>query len=405
MRIGIDIRSLEEAQPTGVGEYTRAVVRELLALAPDHEFRLYASGARQVELPDIGVEQHPRATVKWLQRPNKLRSASTVLVHRPVLDEVLGGLDVFFSPNLNFTTLSPTVPHVLTVHDLSFELFPRFFSLRRRVWHRAVRARQAVRTAAHVLCDSRSTADDVTTIYGVPRARTTVVPLGVDASFAAIDDVQAAHLHARRVREQLELPERYVLAVGTIEPRKNLVTLVRAWEAARRRTGQAVALVVAGPDGWKSRAFWSAVGASEFADDVHVLGFVASSDRPALLRGASCVVAASSYEGFAPALEAMACGVPVVAADASSLPEVSEDAALLVDPERPAQVADAAGRGADRRGRCAPCWWQRGWRRPRWFTWRDTARATLNVLLEAVVDNRRWQLEPSTARSAIVSST
>lgn len=393
MRIGIDIRPLEEAQPTGVGEYTRAVVAEMLRQGPEHEFRLYASGAKQVELPELGLAAHPKATVKWLQRPNKILSASTVLTRKPLVDEVLGGLDVFFSPNLNFTALSHRVPHVLTVHDLSFELFPDFFSARRRLWHRAVGARRAVQSAAHLLCDSRSTADDVVSTYGVPREKTSVVPLGVDASFRATLDAA----DVRRVREQYELPERYAVAVGTIEPRKNLVALVRAFAAARKRVGP-FGLVIAGPEGWKTGAFWRAVDASEFADDIQVLGFVPAADRPALLAGAACALSVSSYEGFGlPALEAMAVGTPVVAAQVSSLPEVTNDAALLIDPERPAQIADALTAVLTDDALLGSLV-AAGHEREQQFTWEATARATLDVLA-AVVDNRRWQLEPATARS------
>ena len=130
MRIGVDLRSLTEAQPTGVAEYTRALVQEMLRQAPEHEFRLYVSGLRDVELPDLGQKKHPRATVKWLRQPNKWLSLSTSVAHRPTVDSILGGLDVFFSPNFNFIALGPRVPHVLTVHDLSFELFPSFFSFK-----------------------------------------------------------------------------------------------------------------------------------------------------------------------------------------------------------------------------------------------------------------------------------
>lgn len=397
MRIGIDVRSLQEAQPTGVGEYTRAVVTELLRQAPEHEFRLYASGAHRVELPDVGQTQHPRATVKWLARPNKLLSAATVLAHRPVIDTLLGGLDVFFSPNLNFTALSPSLPHVLTLHDVSFELFPSFFSTKRRVWHKAVGARRLARTAAHVLCDSRSTADDVVATYSVPRERTTVVPLGVDAVFSNTP----AQADVRRVREQYQLPARYILAVGTIEPRKNLVGLIKAYTDLRDRVSAPLGLVIAGPEGWKTRAFWRAVDASVNHEDIHVLGFVPGPDRAALLRGAACAVATSSYEGFGlPALEAMASGVPVVAAQTSSTPEVTADAALLVDPERPGQIAEALQAVLSDEALCGMLI-AHGREQASRFAWSATARATLDVL-QAVVDNRRWQLEPSTARSALV---
>jgi glycosyltransferase involved in cell wall biosynthesis len=398
MRIGIDIRPLLESQPTGVGEYTREVVRNLLQLYPDDVFHLFASAAKPRPLPEIGVQDHPHAVVKWLYKPNKWINATTTLSGRPKLDAILGGVDVFFSPNVNFTALQPWCPHVITMHDVSFALFPQFFSARRRLWHRAVRVPRLVRNAAHVICDSRSTLEDVQQLYGVSREHLSVIPLGVSENFKEITDLQ----ERARVKKEHELPDNYILTLGSIEPRKNLVSLVTAFDHFCERSKEDISLVVAGPRGWKSGPFWSALRRSKYADRIHVLGFVPEKDRPGLISMATCVVAASSYEGFGlPVLEAMRCGVPVITSHTSSLPEVLHEAGILVNPERPLEIARAleallSDTVLQKKFR------EKGLIRSAQFSWEKTAEATYDELKKVVHARIASSIKPTLEKMEVV---
>jgi glycosyltransferase involved in cell wall biosynthesis len=334
MRVGIDVRSLLERQPTGVGEYTLRIVRELLTQAPDIDFRLLASGFKKRALPDIGMESHPRVTLKWMERPNKLVSLSTASMQRPYLDEFLGGVDVFFSPNLNFSALSPRSAHVLTIHDLSFDMFPNFLSTKRRFWHSAVRAKTQAIQADHVICDSSSTAKDLVMRFGIERERISVIPLGVGKDFVGVRQSER-----ERVAKLYGLTSPYILALGTIEPRKNLVVLINAFEEVAQRVPE-VQLVLAGPRGWKTGPVFAALRTSQQRQRIKTIGYVEAKDRAALIANAAAVAAASTYEGFGlPALESMRVGTPVLTANNSSLPEVVQNAGIIVDPERPHEVA------------------------------------------------------------------
>jgi glycosyltransferase involved in cell wall biosynthesis len=398
MRIGIDIRPLLESQPTGVGEYTREVVRHLLQLYPDDVFHLYASSAKPRPLPEIGVKDHPHAIVKWLYKPNKWINATTTLSGRPKLDAILGGVDVFFSPNVNFTALQSSCPHVITMHDVSFALFPQFFSARRRLWHSAVRVPRLVKNAAHIICDSRSTSEDVQQLYGVASEQLSVIPLGVSENFKEVTDLQ----ERARIKKEHELPDNYILTLGSIEPRKNLVSLITAFDHFCETSKEAFSLVVAGPRGWKSGAFWSALRRSPFADRIHVLGFVPEKDRPGLISMAKCVVSASSYEGFGlPVLEAMRCGVPVITSHTSSLPEVLHDAGILVDPERPLQISRAlqallSDKVLQEQFR------EKGLARSRQFSWEKTAEATYAVLKKVVHQRIASTVAPALEKMEVV---
>lgn len=373
MRIGIDIRSLTEQTPTGVGVYTRAMVRALQSVAPEAELRLFATGAQKRTLHDLGIAEQAGTSLTWVDKPNKVLSSRAMMRRGVLADRAVSGVDVWFSPNINFTTLSASTPHVLTVHDLSYAIYPSFFSVKRRLWHSATQARQQVMAATHLICDSRSTAQDLTSVYGVPAERVTVVPLGAPPVERPILQVRL------ETRKKYELPEQYIAAIGTIEPRKNLVTLVEAFEEIAWGR-PSLGLVVIGPWGWKSRAFAKAVQQSPLVDRIHVLGYLPERDKHSILADALLLYSASSYEGFGlPLLEAMQLGVPVVTAHISSLPEVAGSSAVLVDPERPAAVAKALSevlRDEQLRSTLA----RRGYLQSKRFTWEESARKTLTVL-------------------------
>ncbi len=388
MRIGIDARSLQEKNLTGVGEYTLQIIRQILAQGREHEIRLFVSGAKETPLPDLGLARHPRAVVKRLARPNKLISLTSSLLDRPKLDEYLGRLDVFFSPNFNFTSLSTNCPQVLTVHDLSFELFPEFFSLKRRLWHRAVGTLRQVLGANHIICDSRSTATDLIKVYGVSPEQITTIPLAVGKDFT--NEVNQARIDT--IAKKYNLSKKFILSVGTREPRKNLVSLLAAYHQYREKTGETVELVIVGARGWRQGSLERALRNHKYRKDIKVLGFVRPEVRRALYGAARVVVATSSYEGFGlPALEALRCGTALISADVASLPEVTGQAALLVDPERPAEICTALEQvlGDNVLNKCLI---RKGLVQSTQFDWRQVGKKTLKVL-NGVVANREWQLQ------------
>ncbi|MFH0830666.1 MAG: glycosyltransferase family 1 protein [Parcubacteria group bacterium] len=373
MKIGIDIRSLTEPTPTGVGVYTRSLVRSFQNVAPEVELRLFAWGARERSLRDLEIAEQEGTTLTWLRKPSKLLSSRAALWRGVPADRVVGGVDVWFSPNINFTALSPGTPHVLTVHDLSFDLYPSFFSLRRRLWHVATHARRMISLATHLVCDSRSTAQDLMARYGIPLERISVVPLGAPAVVRPTAEVRT------QVRRRLKLPEQYLLAIGTIEPRKNLVTLVQAFEEVAWSRPE-LGLVIVGPWGWRSGDFARAISASPLADHIHVVGYLNEQDKQALLTDALALYSVSSYEGFGlPVLEAMQLGVPVLTANISSLPEVTRSAAVLIDPERPMAITQALLELLND-GELSSSLARRGYLRSKCYSWDECARQTLKVL-------------------------
>jgi glycosyltransferase involved in cell wall biosynthesis len=235
-----------------------------------------------------------------------------------------------------------------------------------------------VRTAAHLLADSRATKGDLVRLYGADPGRITVAHLGIDPTIVPVRDRN----RLAEVRHKYGIAGPYVLYVGTLQPRKNLVRMIDAFARvpAAQREGGDLQLVLAGKQGWLSEAILARPKALGIEDRVVCPGFVDDGDRAALYSGASLFVMPSLYEGFCmPVLEAMACGVPVACSNVSSLPEVAGDAALLFDPlatEMMATTMERALKSEKLRRQMV----QRGVERVGVFAWARCAEQVLAVL-------------------------
>jgi glycosyltransferase involved in cell wall biosynthesis len=242
---------------------------------------------------------------------------------------------------------------VLTVHDLIFRRYPAHHKRLNR-WYLNATMPLFCRRADHIIAVSEQSKRDVIEAYGIPPEKITVIYEAADPRFCP----QAAETIAA-VRARYRLPDRYLLFVGTIEPRKNLGRVLTAFERLHAE-GLTDALVIVGKRGWLYDDFFARLEASPAKQAVIFPGFVPDADLPAIYSGAQALAFPSEFEGFGlPVLEAMACGTPVVCSNTSSLPEVTGDAALLVDPldvdaltealrrvlNDPALAADLRGRG------------------------------------------------------------
>lgn len=342
MRIGIDIRSLAAGRRTGVEEYTIGLLKELFQSGREHEYILFFNAWGQAE-PDLSwAEGFAHVRVRRFRIPNKLLNFSLWYLRYPKLDRLIGGVDVFFMPNLNFAAFSRKTKVFVTAHDLSFELFPEFFSWKQRLWHFAVNFRGLLRRADCVIAVSESTQDDLSSIYGIPREKIRVIPSGVDERFAPMNRNDLTLL---AVQEKYHLPYKFFLYLGTIEPRKNLESLLKAFEVFRRTAIGEMAkyeLVLAGRPGWNYEALFKAIEESPVKEAIHLIGFVDDADKPALYNLANVFIYPSFYEGFGfPPLEALASGTPVIASHSAALPEVIGEAGVLIDPYRPDEILQA----------------------------------------------------------------
>lgn len=329
LRVAVDATSLFGAR-TGVGRFTACLLDELGPRA-DVDVSTFAvtwrGGDELAGLVPAGITAVSGANKRMAARP--LRELWR-WVDRPRIERWTGRIDVVHGPN--FVVPPARAARVVTIHDLTFEHFPDFCTA--DVLQYPALIRRALRGGAWVHTDSEFVRLEVIEVFGADPDRVVAVPLGVTTP---------PSLDAAGGRAQAG-SDTYVLAVGTIEPRKNLPTLVRAFDSLAA-TSPELRLVVAGPDGWGVDAFAAAVAAARHRDRIVRLGFVTEAERGDLIAGASVVAVPSFYEGFGlSAAEAMLAGTPVVASDAGSHPEVVGDAGLLVRHDDPDAIAAAIDR-------------------------------------------------------------
>ncbi len=346
----------------GVGTYTREVLAAMLQARPGHRMTLWLPvGARPpLESPQLAVRSIPsvRLAGRHLLWPRRLHR------HAP---------DVYFGPAGVMPLGRVPAPAVLTAHDMAIYLHPEWFPGRQPLSTRLI-VPHSLERAARILCVSHSTARDVREIFGVPDSRLEIVHLGVAGRFRRLDPDRLAP-----VRERHRLPKRFILFVSTVEPRKNLETLIDAWAQMRGRP----ALVVAGGFGWRHERVAEKMERLRPAGLRH-LGPVPPEDLPALYNLAICLAHPAWYEGFGlTPLESMASGTPVVASNTSSIPEVVGDAGILLDPadvrawtEALENVCHEPSLAGELR--------RRGLLRAAQFTWERTAERTWRAIERAV---------------------
>lgn len=320
--------------------------------------------------------------------PNELRRHRSIAV-RPFRDVPSFVRIPFVYPRLakrdrlgllHMTYMAPPVlpcPLVLSVHDVSYKLFPRYFSPRVRLLL-ALLVGSSIHRARRVIAISENTRRDIIRFYGVDPERVIVTPLAASPDFRP----QSAE-EIMRVRSAYDLPGDYILAVGNKQPRKNLRRLIRAFAALAPRYPD-LTLAIAGQSGWQGSQVEAEVVRCGLVRRVWFTGYVPDADLPALYGGATVFCYPSLYEGFGlPPLEAMGCGVATVTSNTSSLPEVVGDAALTVDPTSGRELAvalDTLLGDPLKRAEYA----KRGLERAAQFSWDRTARLTLDAY-EAVL--------------------
>ncbi|MCL5962155.1 MAG: glycosyltransferase family 4 protein [Chloroflexi bacterium] len=369
MRIGIDGRYITDHFP-GIGRYTYNLVRALAELNDDNRFIIFCNQrlsnsrydlnelvgyanveTRLVDLSPFSLKE------QWQWFPLLLRER----------------LDVFHSPYYVKPYLLPC-PSVVTIYDTISSRYPEYLPSRSSKVVFDVTTRLASATAKRVITLSNASREDLRRFFNVPLDKIVVAYLAADERYRVEDPAQV-----ESVRAKYRLPGEFILYVGINKPHKNLVTLVEAYNHFRRSGGPAVKLVLAGREDTRFPQARERVAELGLTEEVAFLGDVLEEDLPYLYNCASLFVFPSLYEGFGlPVLEAMACGVPVICSDTSSLPEVVGSAALMVDPLNVEALSGAISEVLSRESLRTDLR-KKGLERARLFSWRQTAQETLEV--------------------------
>lgn len=362
MKIAIDASRSTVGHLTGTEHYSRQLIHALIQqndkLNSPHDISLYfrdypASGL----FPNSNFVK--QKVIPFPRLWTHLRFASSLWVTRP---------DVTFVPA---HTLPYSLPGnaVVTVHDLGYKYFPEAHTPS-QVKYLDWSTKHSARRATRILADSQATADDLQKFYNVPDEKIHVVYPGVDVPY----DKRGWELYAK-----YKIPLSYFLFIGTLQPRKNIERIIKAFDMWQNgNPDKNIGLVLAGKQGWLFEESWL-----EGVENVHVTGYIDAEDKGALLRQASALVFPSLYEGFGfPVVEAMHMGTAVIASNNSSLPELTGDAAILVNPESIPEIVASldlvAGNELIRRKLGI-----KGMMQAKQFKWETAAKQTLAILEEA----------------------
>ncbi|HBF67161.1 MAG: Glycosyl transferase group 1 [Candidatus Magasanikbacteria bacterium GW2011_GWA2_46_17] len=366
MNIGVDIRPLLDAQLTGVGEYTYHLLNTLFEQDTHNEYHLFYNAYHVPPHMTHLWNDKPNVHHKPSHIPNKLLNASLAFLHTPHIDAMtLKNLDWFISPNPHFAAYHPNTQLLQIVHDLTPVLYPEFFSAKMRFLNRFIYP-HSFKTAHHFMVVSKSAKEDLQALCDIEEKNITVAYPGLDPLFRK----QAQPEAVRTVRERYHLPERFILFLGTNEPRKNIESLVRAFELWNPSD---VGLVIAGKQGWSAPLRTK-------HNKVWYIDYIGREEKPALYAAAVCFVYPSFYEGFGfPPLEALSQGTPVMVSHTSSMGEVFGDNALLIDPWRPGELAELLPEYLTCHGELHPRAARIAFAQS--FTWDTTVKKLLDILM------------------------
>lgn len=322
MRIGIDIRSLSGSPITGVGTYLQGVLSGLatgaIGSSMEHEYVLWHTGMTPVVLSgDKRIVLHRRI-------PNKVLSALWSITHRPHFATLFPRIDFTWLPNLAVYPFRHSVPYGVTVHDLSFLHYPGWFSLKRRLWHRLVQVRGLLSQAQIIITVSESTRDSIKQFFPELAQRTMhVIPPAISLVEENPDALR-------------DVPDEYIVYVGTLEPRKNVDAIIMAFKQIARAHPR-LQLVLVGAFGWSVS---SLVHTMRHEPRIKWLRYLSQTDKEQVYAKARVCIWPSFFEGYGfPPVEALARGVPVIVSYRTSLPQVLRDHAVYVNPYNAGELA------------------------------------------------------------------
>lgn len=373
MRVGLDGKEIS-LKADGIGRYAINLIRSMAKILVNEqwiEIVLFAGPRTQIDflVPDNILVS------------NRIRKIKSSLVRSFLFFPIIlpeEKIDVFHGlDHVSLPLFNKRGKLVITIHDIITFIFPEFFTWKHRKIINFMLPKMLAR-ADKLIADSHSTKNDLSQFFKIDDKKITVIHLGLEERFKIV-----SFQEIEKIREKYHIKDDYILFVGVLEPRKNIVSILGALSILKQ-TGKLRGrkLVVAGKTGWLFKEIFKKVQESKLEKDVIFTGFVNEEDLPALYSGALFSVFPSLYEGFGlPVLEAMGCGTPVITSKVSSLPEVVGDAAILVDPMNIEELAwrmEMLCESSDLREELG----KKGLERSKLFSWEKTAQKTLEVYKE-----------------------
>ncbi len=332
MVIGVDLRILAKNEEGGISQYLENLLPRLIQLGENDTFKLFYSGwnKRKLDYPWLNL---PNVKLYEFKIPNRLFEFLKIKI-----DKLLGGIDIFFSPHFLISPLSKRVKKIITVHDLSFIYYPEFFDLKRKIWHWRINPKKQISSADKIISVSQSTKNDIVNIYKIPEDKIEVIYSGIDEKFRLLDKNSSKF---EEIRKKYSLPEKFILYFGKLEPRKNILNIIRAFEILKNKMPK-LNLALAGEKGWLYKNLGELIKKSPVKNSIFLAGKIEENDKIYIYNLADIFIYPSFCEGFGfPPLEAMACGLPTIVSNQTSLPEIVEKSAITTNPFKIKEISHA----------------------------------------------------------------
>ena len=338
LNIVVNINPLKQENISGVGKYLYEILSRLLVLDQSNQYFLFSYGRKNKDIDPRLPQSHNIHYIHY-NYPSKLIFILSFF-NFPKIDFIKGEngkfikADIVWLANLDICNLKYTLPTgrqektklITTIHDLSFKIYPQFFNLKRRLWHFLVKPRSLLRRSDKIITVSQNTSLDIQNIYEINREKILIMNLGISKKYKVLESDKLEN-----IKSKYGLSKDFILFVGTKEPRKNILSLLKVFQKIKSND---LELVIVGAQGWKEkkwRDFYDGLDKS-IKSRIKIIDYCSEEYLPALYNLAKIFVWPSFYEGFGlPILEAMACGCPVITSNNSSLPDIVKDKALLIE--------------------------------------------------------------------------
>lgn len=376
LKIAIDLRPLTSERLSGVEMYIFNIVKSLLKIDKKNIYILYINSKK--DFSNL-LNKFKRQNVIVLQTkiPSKLMNLSLILLSWPKLDKLIFKKtniqpDIFFIPDIRPTPLTKKTKKITVIHDLAFIFFKEFYSKKSRLWFKLINPKRELKESKKLIAVSLNTAKDIVKVFKVDKEKIITIYEACNVNLKGIKTPKTIK----------NIPKKYFLSLGTLEPRKNLNRLIEAYKLYKKENGNDVKLVIVGK--FNEKAF--AKLKLDKDDDIFFTGFVSKEKKAYLLKNAEALIYPSLYEGFGlPILEAMIFNTPVITSNVSSMPEVVGDSGILINPLETKQISDAmkevlsAGKKEELKEKMKE--------RVKLFSWEKCAKETLETIEKCVINN------------------
>jgi glycosyltransferase involved in cell wall biosynthesis len=343
MNILVDIRSLLDKPHTGVAQYTLNFLNEALSRDKENNYFLFYNSSR-FRNKDLIIFNYPNVRIVDFHWSNKLFNFCLTFLKWPKIDKLVEKkvkqkMNEVFLPNFNFVSFSKNKSLTLVAHDLSFEIYPEFFTFKQRLWHKLIRPQKICQQATKIIVHSENTKNDLVRFYKISADKIEIKTPPISKIFdGVINEPEKV-----RVKNKYKLSDNFVLYLGNLEPRKNLDILIRAFVSVLDSTACLLnfKLVIVG-QGREQSKLRKLVHNFGISDNVKFLGYIPEEDKKALYYLAKGFVYPSFYEGYGyPVVEALACGSPVITSQTSSLTEIQDSRITFINPYNINDLAEA----------------------------------------------------------------